>query len=174
MIFINECAKIPVFSGTNPGVAQLGARLTGGQEAVSSSLATRTKQEEVPSGTSFCFLGNVARLEQEGEPRSGSEENSPVDCFRRRVRAGATATGKSRHSDQTKKSTVRCSFLFLSIRMARLEQADGEAGTEAPVELSLGRVRAGAAATGKSRHSDQTRRGTIGYLFLFPWECGET
>ena len=26
----------------NPGVAQLGARLTGGQEAVSSSLATRT------------------------------------------------------------------------------------------------------------------------------------
>ena len=27
----------------NPGVAQLVARLTGGQEAVSSSLATRTK-----------------------------------------------------------------------------------------------------------------------------------
>ena len=27
-----------------PGVAQLGARLTGGQEAVSSSLATRTKK----------------------------------------------------------------------------------------------------------------------------------
>ena len=27
---------------SNPGVAQLGARLTGGQEAVSSSLATRT------------------------------------------------------------------------------------------------------------------------------------
>ena len=28
-----------------PGVAQLVARLTGGQEAVSSSLATRTKKE---------------------------------------------------------------------------------------------------------------------------------
>ena len=31
-----------------PGVAQLGARLTGGQEAVSSSLATRTRNAKKP------------------------------------------------------------------------------------------------------------------------------
>ena len=36
----NSCAI--VYCVMNPGVAQLGARLTGGQEAVSSSLATRT------------------------------------------------------------------------------------------------------------------------------------
>ena len=51
-----------MFSGTNPGVAQLGARLTGGQEAVSSSLATRTMKNRLESliykdfGAVFLFL----------------------------------------------------------------------------------------------------------------------
>ena len=45
-----------------PGVAQLGARLTGGQEAVSSSLATRTiKEFKAFALGSFIFY---ARLEQ--------------------------------------------------------------------------------------------------------------
>ena len=40
-----------------PGMAQLVARLTGGQEAVSSSLATRTKQRGVPLvGAPLCFI----------------------------------------------------------------------------------------------------------------------
>lgn len=39
-----------------PGVAQLVARLTGGQEAVSSSLATRTKIEQTAKCGLLCFL----------------------------------------------------------------------------------------------------------------------
>ena len=38
--------------------------IAGGQEAVSSSLATRTKQKEVPNGASFCFTYRNARLGQ--------------------------------------------------------------------------------------------------------------
>ena len=40
--FLYKCGRIN--SVVIPGVAQLVARLTGGQEAVSSSLATRTKK----------------------------------------------------------------------------------------------------------------------------------
>ena len=40
-----------------PGVAQLGARLTGGQEAVSSSLATRTKGKSFKDLPFFIFCG---------------------------------------------------------------------------------------------------------------------
>ena len=50
---------IPYNKPRCPGVAQLVARLTGGQEAVSSSLATRTKTTEF-SLSSFLFsLGLV-------------------------------------------------------------------------------------------------------------------
>ena len=47
---------IPYNKPRCPGVAQLVARLTGGQEAVSSSLATRTKTTEFSLSSFFCFL----------------------------------------------------------------------------------------------------------------------
>jgi hypothetical protein len=43
----DRIATVAMIEQTYPGVAQLVARLTGGQEAVSSSLATRTKNRQV-------------------------------------------------------------------------------------------------------------------------------
>ena len=63
-------------------MAQLGARLTGGQEAVSSSLATRTKNTCREAASVFL----IARLEQsDGE----AGKNLPGEGFLARVRAGA-------------------------------------------------------------------------------------
>lgn len=52
--FLYKCGRIN--SVVIPGVAQLVARLTGGQEAVSSSLATRTKKTVDKSRRSFFVL----------------------------------------------------------------------------------------------------------------------
>ena len=51
---------------SNPGVAQLGARLTGGQEAVSSSLATRTMQS-VLIGSEYPVMDTLLFYVENGE-----------------------------------------------------------------------------------------------------------
>ena len=71
----------------------------------------------------FVFLSQkVARLEKEGALLCYAEENSPVDCFRRRVRVDDEIVEQvSSLGPKTKRSRWLC-FVFLSQKVARLEK----------------------------------------------------
>ena len=96
--FREAAQKAPGGTTEYPGVAQLVARLTGGQEAVSSSLATRTRRGTMKFVPLFLFAA-----EQNSRPpfqsavwRGDAAQRRPPREF------------KSRHSDQ--KSLKSCDF----------------------------------------------------------------
>ena len=78
---------------------------------------------------SVVFLFNVVKGgEQEGEPHSGSEENSPVDCFCRRGRVAAAAAQRPPHWICSLTKKLKYGILHLKTTTAVPEES---ASTEA-------------------------------------------
>ena len=139
MHFPKSCGILSKLTQTattkHPGVAQLVARLTGGQEAVSSSLATRTKHEENPYGFSSCFFLQLRDLDSrppnaEGIFQIKGRVGFGRDALRRaKAVSSSLATSKSMSTFAHRCGNMICSF--------RQKTANRAAASKAPRFICL-------------------------------------